>query len=85
MRPAAASSPLDSTGAGDALVAGTLAGLVAGRDLAEAAATGTVLAALTLESEHTVRPDLSARLVEQTPGRRLPPGHPSEPARTVPT
>ena len=60
---------VDVTGAGDALVAGTLAGLLAGRSLPRAAELGAAAAALTVESEHTVRPDLSAALVEGAAGR----------------
>ena len=48
---------VDVTGAGDALVAGTLAGLVAGEHLDRAAAEGVRLAAWTVESPHTVRPE----------------------------
>ena len=63
-------TPVDETGAGDALVAGTLAAMLAGRPLAEAVAAGTVVAALTVESEQTVRPDLSPQLVERAAARR---------------
>jgi pseudouridine kinase len=68
--PAVPAAPVDVTGAGDALVGGTLAALLAGRELAEAAAFGALVAALTLESEHTVRPDLTMQLVEQATVRR---------------
>jgi pseudouridine kinase len=68
--PAVPVAPVDVTGAGDALVGGTLAALLAGQELAEAATFGALAAALTLESEHTVRPDLSMRLVEQAAARR---------------
>jgi pseudouridine kinase len=60
---------VDVTGAGDALVAGTLTGLLAGQPLRQAAELGTAAAALTVESEHTVRPDLSAALVARAAGR----------------
>jgi pseudouridine kinase len=50
---------VDVTGAGDALVAGTLAGLLGGQDLARAVAGGTWVAARTVTSEHTVVPDLT--------------------------
>jgi pseudouridine kinase len=68
--PTTPATPIDETGAGDALVAGTLAATLAGRPLAEAVAAGTVVAALTVESEHTVRPDLSPQLVEHAAARR---------------
>ncbi len=48
--------PVDVTGAGDALIAGTLAALVLGLDLAEAAGFGAERAARTVESEHSVLP-----------------------------
>jgi pseudouridine kinase len=69
-RPVAAlpAATVDVTGAGDALVAGTLAALLAGQPLARAAETGTAAAALTVESEHTVRPDMSAALLARTAG-----------------
>lgn len=65
--PAAPARVVDVTGAGDALVAGTLAGLVGGRSLDAAVALGTLVAALTVQSEHTVRPDLAARLRDPRP------------------
>jgi pseudouridine kinase len=71
--PAVPVDPVDVTGAGDALAAGTLSGVLAGQPLLVAAATGTLVAALTVASAHTVRPDLSPRLVEQA-RHRLPAG-----------
>ncbi len=56
--------PVDVTGAGDALIAGTLSRLLAGEGLVEAVRIGTVLAALTTESRATVHPELSPRLLE---------------------
>jgi pseudouridine kinase len=54
--PAARSARVaDVTGAGDALVATTLARLCAGDDLVTAVATGTRAAARTIETERTVR------------------------------
>ena len=67
--PATPARPVDETGAGDALVAGTLAGLLAGRRLPDAVAAGTVLAALTAESGHTVRPDLRPALLAEAARR----------------
>lgn len=52
----------DVTGAGDALAAGLLAGLAAGRDLAAALRQGLQAAALTVESGDSVRADLAAAL-----------------------
>jgi pseudouridine kinase len=49
---------VDVTGAGDALVAGTLAALLAGHALVGAAAVGARLAALTVASPDSVRTDL---------------------------
>jgi pseudouridine kinase len=49
----------DVTGAGDALIAAVIAGLIAGDALAEAAQTGTYIAAQTVSSAATVCNDLS--------------------------
>jgi pseudouridine kinase len=62
--PAAAADPVDVTGAGDALIAGTIHRLIAGDPLTAAVRAGTVLAALTIETDHSVRPDLSAALLD---------------------
>lgn len=59
-------TPIDVTGAGDALVAGTLHRLLAGDDLLAAVRTGMLVAALTLESSASVRPDLSPELLEKS-------------------
>jgi pseudouridine kinase len=59
----------DDTGAGDALIAGTLRGLIAGRALRESVADGTLLAALTIESSSTVAPDLSVGLLDHNRDR----------------
>ena len=53
----------DVTGAGDAMLAGFCHALLAGADTYDAAAYGHAAAALTVASEHTVRPDLTDRLV----------------------
>ena len=68
--PAAAADAVDMTGAGDALVAGTLAGLARGERLADAVRLGSVLAALTVETEESVRADLTADLLAAEAGRR---------------
>lgn len=59
--PAAA---VDETGAGDALVAGTLDGLVRGRSLVDAVRAGVRLAARTVEHPGSVRPDLSRAMLQ---------------------
>lgn len=50
-------------GAGDALAAGTIHGLALGRTLSEAVLSGMATAALTLESDGTVSPTMSARAI----------------------
>lgn len=55
----------DVTGAGDAMLAAFAHALLAGHSPEVAAAYGHAAAALTLESEHTVRPDLTERLLEE--------------------
>jgi pseudouridine kinase len=54
---------LDVTGAGDAMLAAFCHALLNGDDPATAAAYGHAAAALTIASTHTVRPDLTDRLV----------------------
>jgi len=51
--------PVDVTGAGDAMIAGTLYRLLSGSSLVEGARTGSLLATLTTESEASVHPLLS--------------------------
>lgn len=58
MKPVPA-TPVDITGAGDAMIAGTLYRLLAGELVREASRTGALLATLTTESAFSVRPDLS--------------------------
>ncbi len=55
----ARSTPVDVTGAGDALIAGTLFGLLGGEKLPAAVRTGTRVAALTIASPATVSRDLN--------------------------
>ncbi|MDT0201715.1 carbohydrate kinase [Nocardioides sp. AE5] len=57
---------VDVTGAGDAALAAFVHALLDGKEPVEAAAWAHVAAALTINSPHTVRPDLTARLVTQT-------------------
>jgi pseudouridine kinase len=54
---------VDVTGAGDAMLAAFCHALLDGADPAAAAAYGHAAAALTVASPHTVRPDLTDRLV----------------------
>jgi pseudouridine kinase len=54
----------DVTGAGDAMLAAFCHALLAGKDPDEAARYGHAAAALTISSPHTVRPDLTSRLVQ---------------------
>ena len=52
------------TGAGDAMLAAFCHAMLGGAAPADAAAYGHAAAALTVASPHTVRPDLTDRLVE---------------------
>lgn len=56
--------PVDVTGAGDALISGTLYRLLEQQDLPDAVRTGTLVATLTTESAASVRPDLSPQLLD---------------------
>jgi pseudouridine kinase len=75
--PAPRIEPVDVTGAGDALVAGTIAALLAGADLTAAAMVGTALAGHTIRSTDTVLPrgpdDVVAALTQlrTSPERRV--------------
>lgn len=73
--PSVAAEVVDVTGAGDAMVAGTLFALQGGTELRSAARLGSLLAALTIESRSSVRPDLSLSLLmgamHRAPGVRL--------------
>ncbi len=55
-------TPVDVTGAGDAMLAAFCHRLLAGASLTDAAAYGHQAAALTVASPHTVRPDLGERM-----------------------
>jgi pseudouridine kinase len=61
---AADAKVVDVTGAGDALIAGTLAGIIHGRSLAAAVRFGMSAALLTIEHSGSARPDLSLTMVE---------------------
>ena len=62
--PAWSATIQDVTGAGDAMLAAFCYALLGGSDPLDAARYGQAAAALTLASPHTVRPDLSPRLIE---------------------
>jgi len=69
--PAVHASVVDITGAGDAVVAGTLHSMMAGQNLPTAAITGSLVGALTIETLGTVRADLSQTLVADHARLRL--------------
>jgi pseudouridine kinase len=60
---------VDVTGAGDAMIAGTLYRLLSGTPLDEATATGALLAAMTTETDASVVPNLSPRLLSASEPR----------------
>ncbi|MEO0382303.1 MAG: carbohydrate kinase family protein [Pseudomonadota bacterium] len=60
---------LDVTGAGDALMSGTLYGMMKGQSLVDASRLGAVLATFTLESEQDVLPDLNPAWLESQTDR----------------
>ena len=62
--PSVAATVVDTTGAGDALIAGTLAELVAGATVREAVRAGSVLAAITVETLGTVSATLTRAVLE---------------------
>ncbi|HEY2018443.1 MAG TPA: carbohydrate kinase family protein [Bryobacteraceae bacterium] len=68
--PALPARPRDVTGAGDALVAGTLWGLMRGRNLVQASQLGLAAAAITVESPHAAAPELTLTLLEERCARR---------------
>lgn len=61
--PAVPTTVADVTGAGDSMLAAFCHALLEGADPVDAARYGHAAAALTIASPHTVRPDLTARLV----------------------
>lgn len=65
MVPAISIQPVDVTGAGDSLIAGTLLRLLGGEDLIQASRTGSLVAALTVESSTDVHPLLSEQLLAE--------------------
>jgi pseudouridine kinase len=62
--PAGTATVADVTGAGDAMLAGFCYAVLGGSDPVVAARYGQAAAVLTLASPHTVRPDLTPRLIE---------------------
>ncbi|MGA4544018.1 PfkB family carbohydrate kinase [Uniformispora flossi] len=68
--PALSAAVEDVTGAGDAMLAAFAHALLAGHAPRQAVDHGTAAAALTIESAHTVRPDLSPRLLAQALAER---------------
>lgn len=62
--PAIPTEVVDVTGAGDALTAGYVQGLLSGETPLEAARMGLQVASLTVSSPHTVRPDLGVALAD---------------------
>jgi pseudouridine kinase len=61
---ASAAPVVDVTGAGDAMLAAFCHGLLDGGTITEAVRSGHAAAALTVASEHTVRPDLTRQLLQ---------------------
>ncbi len=55
--------PVDASGAGDGLIAGTLWHLLSGASIVDSVQQGLLLATLTLERAEDVRPDLSPHLL----------------------
>jgi pseudouridine kinase len=68
--PAPPAKVVDVTGAGDALIAGTLFGLLVGEPLRAAVRTGTIVASLTIEAPTTVAAGLSAERVRGVSAER---------------
>ena len=63
--PALPTRVADVTGAGDAMLAAWCHGVRTGRTPLDAARLGHAAAAVTIASDHTVRPDLTLTLLEQ--------------------
>jgi pseudouridine kinase len=62
--PASSTTIRDVTGAGDAMLAAFCHAILSGSDPLDAARHGQAAAALTIASQHTVRPDLTPHLIE---------------------
>ena len=63
--PVLAANPRDVTGAGDAMISGTLLGLIEGLSLYGAARLGLGAAAITVECETTTAPDFTPAMLER--------------------
>ena len=59
-----------TSGAGDAHLAGVLAGLSANLSLSEAQQVGTIVAGASVTSPHTIHPAMTAELLRSTCGLR---------------
>lgn len=62
--PAVQATPVDMTGAGDAMIAGTLHRILQGDDIYQAARTGSLLGTLTTESHGSVHTELSEHFLQ---------------------
>ena len=67
--PVVPADQVDITGAGDSMIAGTLFAMLSGSGIADATRVGALVAALTIESTYSVRPDLSPALLEAARSR----------------
>ena len=54
----------NATGAGDAMMAALVWSFLSGQSLTESAASGTAAAAIAVESEETINPNMSAEAVK---------------------
>jgi len=63
--PAFRTEVVNTAGAGDAHLSGVIAGLVAGLTLAQAQELGTLVAALSLTSPHTIAPEIERRSLQE--------------------
>lgn len=63
MMPSVPANPVDITGAGDAMIAGTFYKIFDGEGTVQATQTGALLATLTTENVSSVHPDLSPRFL----------------------
>ncbi len=68
--PAVPANPIDVTGAGDAMIAATITGLVQNESITEAVASGVLLSALTTETNASVHPELSMKFLSEALERR---------------
>jgi pseudouridine kinase len=67
--PVVAAAPRDVTGAGDAMIAGTLFGLIQGLALHDAAGLGLAAAAITVEAETATAPAITPAMLKQRAAR----------------